>query len=156
MSTTPSDLLTRLSATLSRLDRAVAAGRSGRWNHKPADGWSAHEILAHLRASNDILTPRIVQILVRDNPPLIAFDERKWSEINGFESQSVDVLFERIASQRQDLVHALRRVPESDWSRAGTHEVHGPLTVAQIAAHLIGHEEEHLDEIERLIAHDPA
>jgi hypothetical protein len=151
MSGTTNDLLRRLAKAVSDLNRLVSGGRTGRWNHRPADAWSAHQVLAHLRASNDILTPRIYQMLVRDNPPLAAFDERRWVEVGGFEDQSIDILFERISSQQHDLMQTLRHVSETDWNRTGNHEISGEVTVAQIVNHLVGHEEEHIAEIERLL-----
>ena len=155
MSAKTSDLLLRLSETVSRLNHVVSRGRTGRWNQQAEGAWSAHEILAHLRASNEILTPRIYQILVRDNPPLAGFDERRWVEVCGYEQQSIDVLFEGISSQRHELIQILRRVSDSEWQRSGTHEVHGPITIEQIVGRLVGHEEEHIVDIERLLSTAP-
>jgi hypothetical protein len=151
MSARSNELLSRLAETVSRLNRVVSGGRTGKWNKRPEEGWSAHEILAHVRASNEILTPRVYQTLVRDNPPLPSFDERKWVEVCGYDQQSIDVLFERISSQTQELIHVLRRAPESAWQRSGNHEERGSITVEQLVVHLVAHEEEHIDEIDRLL-----
>ena len=147
-----SDLRRRLEDGLTRLGRIVAAVPDrAAWDRRGEDEWSAHEVLVHLRASSEILAPRIPQMLVRDNPPLTAFDERKWAEIGGYAAMAPDLLFARIAMPRYELIELLRRLPDEAWRRTGTHEVSGPVTIAQVVAHLAGHDEEHLDQIERLL-----
>ena len=68
------DLVERLAATPGRI-AAMAAGRSPEaLSAAPDDGeWSAVAVLAHVRASDDILSPRLVAILVREEPTLPAF-----------------------------------------------------------------------------------
>src|SRR5262245_7699508 len=70
----------RLAAALSRLEDADSVIGAG------PDEWSPAEVLAHLRASNSTLEPRIYHVLIRDNPPLPAFDERRWAEVARYAS----------------------------------------------------------------------
>src|SRR4051794_15202097 len=69
--------------------------------------WSPAEILAHLRAVDDIQSIRAYMILTRDEPPLPAFDERAWSRVAGYLTlhprASLDLYFRR----RIELGHAL-------------------------------------------------
>ena len=77
-------LLARLAAIPDRIARAVAGWSEAELRAAPTAGeWSAVDILAHLRASADIMTPRIYMVLVRDRPPLPAYDERRWAQIAG-------------------------------------------------------------------------
>ncbi|MCC6793419.1 MAG: DinB family protein, partial [Thermomicrobiales bacterium] len=124
----------------------------GVWTTDDDGGWTAHDVLVHLRASAEILTPRIMQILVRDVPPLPAFDERRWAEVGGFHAMSPDELFARIAIPRYELIQVLRRLGRDDWARTGLHEQHGKIGLEAIVAHLAGHEEEHLAQIRDLLA----
>src|SRR2546423_1259317 len=70
----------RFAAAISRLEDAdsVTKGRPGEW--------SAEEVLAHVRASNDILEPRIFYILARAGAPLVEVDERRWAEVAHYAS----------------------------------------------------------------------
>src|SRR5690242_11399826 len=74
-------LLERLVGIPERIAGVVAGWDATTLRAPAADGWSAAQILAHIRASDDILAPRIYAILTRDNPPLPAYDERRWAEI---------------------------------------------------------------------------
>jgi hypothetical protein len=109
--------------------------------------WSPHEVVAHLRAANEILEPRILQVLVRPNTPLIGFDETLWVLVLGFASVPVTDLLQTMAWRRKEVVHALRAIPPEAWERTGTHEVRGPLTVFELAAQIADHEDEHLAQI---------
>jgi hypothetical protein len=108
-------------------------------------------VLVHLRASSEILTPRVTQMLTRDEPPLPAFDDRAWARVAGYRDMSGDALFARIALPRYELIQTLRRAGDAAWARTGIHERHGRITVAQVVAHIVAHEREHLDQIEALL-----
>ena len=71
-------LLSRLRAIPEHIACLVEGRSESDLHARPeADMWSAAEILAHLRASDDIVSPRIYQILVRNSPPLVGYDERR-------------------------------------------------------------------------------
>lgn len=140
------DNLTRMNALVSR-----SASHPG-WATSPrGDAWSAQAVMAHVRASDEILTPRVYQILVRDNPPLAEFEERRWAEVAGYDAMPAEAHFARIAIRRYELLQTLRALAPDDWQRIGTHESRGEVTLAQIVELIVAHETEHFDEIERLL-----
>jgi hypothetical protein len=134
----------RLAAALSRLEDADSVMGVG------ADEWSPAEVLAHLRASNATLEPRIYHVLIRDNPTLPAFDERRWAEVARYASLPIIESLEALRLIRNELVRTLRSIPEADWQRTGTHEVRGPMTVFDIAIYIANHDDEHIAQIEQL------
>lgn len=149
---TTQDLIRRLEDGITGLDRLLSGGIDReRWDTSVAEGWTPRQILAHVRASDEILTPRVYQMLVRDEPPLPAFDERRWCEVAGYESMPLDAVFARIAIRRYELVQLLRILPAEAWERAGIHEVSGRVTILQVLTHIAEHEEEHLAEIQGLL-----
>ena len=113
--------------------------------------WSPHEVVAHLRAANDILEPRILQVLVRPNTPLIGFDEVLWLDVLGYAALPTTDLLQTMMWRRKELVHALRGIPPEAWEHTGTHEVRGPMTVFEIATQTADHEDEHLAQIARAV-----
>jgi hypothetical protein len=138
------DLLDRLSMVPERIARAVA-GIPEPDKNKPLskDEWSAAEILAHLRASDDIVAYRLYAILARDLPFLPAYDERRWAEVAGYAHTDFDLSLKTYALRRMELVNMLRMVALDDWKRLGTHEVKGRVSLLDIATSLVEHEEEH-------------
>ena len=145
------DLLDRLAGIPERV-AVVVAGRSERQGRTPAsdDGWSVAEIVAHMRAADDIWTPRILMTLTRDHAPLAAYDERRWAEVLGYAQTDVQLSLRSFTLRRAELVTALRRATSEDWKRVGIHEVRGALSLAELVSGLLEHEEEHCEQLEAL------
>jgi hypothetical protein len=146
-------MVERLAQTPHRLAAAAAGKSPAELAAAPADDeWSPLAVLAHLRASDDILAPRLLMMLVRDEPPLPSFDERRWAELMGYDEHEFQELLAAFTFKRAELVHALRRLSQSDWQRGGTHDVSGWITLPDILRHLADHEDEHCRQIETLLA----
>ena len=147
------DLVERLAATPGRI-AAVAAGRSPEALSSARENgeWSAVDVLAHLRASDDILSPRLIAILVREEPTLPAFDDRRWGEVMGYAESDFQELLAAFTFRRAELVRVLRSLSPNDWQRAGQHEARGRITLLETLRHLVEHEVEHCLQLEALFA----
>ena len=146
-------LLERLVAVPEQIAKAVAGWDIGQLRALgPADGWSAAEILAHLRASDDIFVPRFYAVLTRDNPPLLDFDERRWAEVASYSEARFAPSLTAFRMRRLELVSTLRRAEPAEWLRIGTHETRGPLTLLELAESLLAHEEEHCAQLRAMPA----
>ena len=146
-----SDLIARLSAIPARITQATAGWSEGQLRAAPADDqWSAAAILAHLRASDDILAYRAYMILVRDSAPMPSFDERRWAEVAGYTKADFHTSLEAFRLRRAELAAMLRRAGPDDWRRSGVHEERGSLALIDIITHVVEHEEEHCAQIEAL------
>jgi hypothetical protein len=143
------ELIDRLEQVPERLARALAGDAAQRPATGP-EGWSAVEILAHVRASDDIIAYRAYAILARDNPPLPAYDDRRWAEVTQYLEVETAASLAAFAAKRAELVRVLRHVAPADWERQGVHEVNGPLTLRQVVAFLLEHDEEHCAQLEAL------
>ena len=111
------------------------------------ESWSPREILAHVRAGDDLLTGRIYVLLVRENPPFLEVNERRWDEIAGYVEYPLDLLLDSYTLRRKELVLMLRRIGPADWKRTGEHAKRGRMTVYTIAKHISDHELEHLAQL---------
>ena len=123
--------------------RALVRSTGERDESSEPDGWNSREVFAHLSASDAIVAPRIMQILVRENPPLPAFDERVWAELTRSDRVELELQLARFEISRAELVGMLRRLTQEQWARHGEHEVRGPMSVLQIAKSIVDHEAEH-------------
>jgi hypothetical protein len=131
----------RFAAVMSRLEAADSVEAL-----RPGD-WSAAQVLAHVRASQDIIEPRILAILARDNPPLLSFDDRAWADVGRYNFVPVTEALESMRTRRRELMRALRALGPEGWQRTGQHEVRGTLSVLNIARRIADHEDEHLEQI---------
>jgi hypothetical protein len=145
------DLIARLSAIPARIGQATAGWSEGQLRAAPAGhDWSAAAVLAHMRASDDILAYRAYMILVRDSAPLPSFDERRWAEVAGYTEADFRTSLEAFRLRRAELAAMLRRAGPGDWRRSGVHEERGALALIDIITHVVEHEEEHCAQIEAL------
>jgi uncharacterized damage-inducible protein DinB len=143
------EMIERLRDVPARIATAFGTRSASQLYAAPAEGgWSVAEILAHLRASDDILAYRAYMILARDNPPLPAFDERHWAEIAGYGRLDVLDSLQVYTLRREELVAMLRELPPEAWARAGQHEQRGPVTLLDALTALVEHEEEHVAQLE--------
>ncbi len=141
-------LLSRFAAIPARIARVIEGRDEEKLHAKPAQAeWSMVDIFAHMRASDGIVTPRIYAILVRDSPPLIAYDERRWAKVASYAEIEFHTSLRLFALQRTELVNVLRQLAPEDWQRAGMHEELGPQTVLNIVTGLLEHEEEHCTQL---------
>jgi hypothetical protein len=138
-----------LAATPAEL-RELLARAEARPRAPEAGQWSALEVLRHLLASDAILSPRVMQILVRPGAPLAAFDERAWAELAARAGLTPAQELDLFAARRAALVGLLRTLTPAEWAHEGEHEVAGRLSVARIVAHLAEHEREHLAQLGEL------
>jgi DinB superfamily len=144
------DLLVRLAAIPTRVASAVAEGSKLRLHPPSVVGeWSTAEIFAHMRASDDIMSPRAYMILVRDQPPLAAYDDRRWAEVAGYAQADFQTLLQAFTLRRAELVSMLGCIAPEEWRRVGVHEAHGPVSLLDVITTLVEHEEEHCTQLER-------
>lgn len=144
-------IINRIADIPHRIARTVDGWTDDELHARPAVGeWSAADILAHLRAADDILTPRLYQMLVRENPTFLAYEERVWAEVLGYANGDFNTSLQTYTLRRTELVNALRRLTPEQWERTGVHEHLGSITVQELAADMVHHEEEHCTQIEAL------
>lgn len=142
-------LLFRLLDVPSRIAHAIQGSSEAKLHTAPSKGeWSAAEIFAHVRASDDIVAYRAYAILTRDNPPLTAYDERRWSEVARYAQVDVYPSLTVYTLRRNELVNMLRQVTLDEWSRVGTHEERGILSLLYMLTMFVEHEEEHCAQLQ--------
>jgi hypothetical protein len=142
-------LLFRLSDVPLRVARAVEGYNETALRIASGEGeWSAADILAHMRASDAIVAYRAYVLLTRDNPTLLAHDERHWAEVARYVEINFRSSLALYALRRAELVNMLRHANVEDWQRAGLHEERGSVSLLDVVTSLVEHEEEHCVQLE--------
>lgn len=80
-------------------------------------------------------------ILVRDQPPLPAWDDRRWAEVAGYAACLVQESLALFTLRRAEVVAMLRATPAAHWARTGAHEDYGTLSLLVVVRGLVAHEE---------------
>ncbi|MGH2586219.1 MAG: DinB family protein [Dehalococcoidia bacterium] len=146
------EVIARLEAMPERLRVAFATAGAGAADRAPSPGeWSAQELLAHIRSVDALLAPYIVLLTVLEKPAFSGADERALAERAGYLEDDVETALTAFTTRRGELVRLLKRLNAADRQRESVHTAYGRFTIADYAAHLAAHEQEHLPEVERAL-----
>ena len=154
-SLTTEQVLTLLAETPPRI-AALTTGLAPAQLHTPPkyDGWSANDVLAHLRACADVWGNCIVAMLAEDTPTLRAVNPRTWIKQTDYLELEFRPSLHAFATQRADLLAVLEPLPIDAWSRAGTVTGAGKVlerTVLFYAQWLARHERQHVKQVECIV-----
>lgn len=145
-------VLARLESSVRRITWAIVDCDDDEKAQAPAKGqWSPIQILAHVKACDDIITSRIAMILTRARPTLLNFDEHVWAEIAGYVDAPDDQTLMAYQRHRGEMVWQLRRLPDEAWDYVGVHETRGELTLYDLVNSFLEHEEEHVANLETIL-----
>jgi hypothetical protein len=119
------------------------------------DGWSANDVLAHLRACADVWGGCMLTILSHDTATLRAVNPRSWIKKTDYLEQEFQPSLQAFTKQRAELLAVLEPLAPAGWSRAALVTGAGkPLewTVLSYAQRLASHERAHVKQIESLVS----
>jgi hypothetical protein len=118
-------------------------------------GWSANEVLAHLRACGDVWGGNIVTILNQDKPTLRGINPRAWIKKTDYPEQEFHHSLQAFTTQRAELLAVLKALPPEAWLRTAIGiDMIGQRferNVLHYADGLARHERSHLKQIERIV-----
>jgi hypothetical protein len=116
------------------------------------EGWSAHDVLAHLASrQGEALGGRLHAIVEQDNPLIASIGEEDALERSGFRQRSLAELLDGFASERAEIMAWVRTIPPASLTRTGRHEEAGIITAADILHHFAFHDLLHTRQICTLI-----
>jgi len=141
-------------AIISKLIANIPAERLTR---RPApEKWSVAEILAHL-AEDEIATAwRYRQIVEHTNIALAGFDQDLWANLGGYSTRDPHDSHALYRLLREANLQFLRALTPEQWECFGVHAERGRITVRELATHMVGHDANHIAQIQRILIHDPA
>jgi hypothetical protein len=145
------DLLTALSAGPPVLRTLMSVIKDG----GPAggdDGWSAVEIICHMRDAEQIAFDRDQQMSAQERPVLEAYDQDELAKRREYVRQDVDTAIAGFEDVRNRHVEFLKNLPPAGWARVGVHQEMGEVTIQQHVAHMAAHDPLHFAQLARLSA----
>jgi N-acetylmuramic acid 6-phosphate etherase len=147
--------LEALRALPASIAAAIADASDERLSARPSeDQWCTKEHVEHLIDGDALGSQRIAAILAEDSPTLVNRDDdaenRKIFDAGAREAR-IESLLSRLRDGRADLVALVEDVPHASWSRTGEHDLYGPISVYQVARHVVCHDYNHLQAVRRLL-----
>lgn len=115
--------------------------------------WSIKEIMCHLRdMEREAYLARYTRILTEENPALPNVDQDRIAFESDYISQDSKAALADFKSLRSETIRTLDGAPVEAWSRSGTHEKDGPMTIEQLVLRQIkGNDLNHLVQMKDIV-----
>ena len=135
------------------LARLIVTAPDAALSQAPAPGkWSVVAILAHLAEDELSSSWRYRQMLEQPGTALASFDQEEWARRGDYASWDPGEALEMFRLLRQANLRLLAGLTAEEWERHGVHAERGRFTVAELALHMVGHDERHIEQIGRILA----
>jgi hypothetical protein len=140
-------------ATAKKLERLIKGVPASRLRKRPAaDKWSVSEILAHLADAEIVGGFRMRLILGAPGTPVAAFDQDSWVTSGHYEKRDPRKSVEQFRVAREANLALLKSLTPEQWKHYGMHSERGQETIEHIVRMFAGHDINHLQQIERILA----
>ncbi|MCB9450293.1 MAG: DinB family protein [Anaerolineaceae bacterium] len=114
-------------------------------------GWTALEVLCHLRDFDTIFYLRAVMMIEQDNPRLPAYDHEAMAIERGYNQQDLRQVCNEFRASRERTRDFFKSLTPEQWERAGIHPESGHFTMTNAVLQVAGHDVNHLEQITRIL-----
>ena len=146
-------LLAVVRSTPDRLKVALAGVPRKLVMWRPAPGkWSIHEIVCHMREAERLgYLRRYTEILAKDNPTFPDVDGDALALEGQYRRLNLREVLRDWRAARKECLAVLKKVKGAQWTRIGTHETAGPMSLETVLRRqALGNDEAHLVQIENI------
>jgi hypothetical protein len=140
-------------ATAKKLASLIKGVPTAKLRKRPAPGkWSIAEILAHLADAEIAGSWRMRLILGAPGTPVAAFDQDTWVTAGHYEKRDPRKAVEQFRVLREANLALLKSLKPEQWKQFGIHSERGEESIEHIAKMFAGHDLNHIQQIERILA----
>jgi hypothetical protein len=141
-------------ATTRKLDRLFKGVSTARLRQRPApEKWSISEIIAHLADAEIVVGFRLRFILGSPGAPIVAYDQDKWVTSGHYDKRDPRKSVEQFSVLRQWNLALLKSLNPEQWKDYGMHSERGQESIEHMVRMVAGHDINHLQQIEKILAH---
>lgn len=140
-------------ATPKKLDRMVKGVATAKLRKRPTpEKWSVAEILAHLADVEIVIGWRMRSILGAPGTAVQAYDQNAWVAALHYEKRDPRQSLTQQRVLREANLAMLKTLTPAQWKQFGTHSERGQESIERIVQMVAGHDLNHIQQIERIIA----
>ena len=140
-------------ATAQKLAKLMKRASPAKLRKRPApDKWSPAEIIAHLADVEIVIGWRVRSILGAPGTPIQAFDQDAWVTTGHYAKRDTRKSLEQFRVLRDTNLALYKTLSPEQWKHHGMHSERGEETLEKIVRMMAGHDVNHLEQIERILA----
>ena len=146
----PLKMLAAAPAKVAKLLKGVSPAKARK---RPApEKWSIAEIVAHIADTEIVGGYRIRAILGEPGTQIIGFDQDSWVTALHYDKRDLRKSFEQYRGLREANLALLKSLTPEQWEHHGMHSERGKETVDTVVRMFAGHDINHIQQIERILA----
>ena len=111
------------------------------------EGWTPHEVAAHLADVEVVLAVRLRKVLAEEEPTLQPFDQEVWGERLYYGSRELATSLATYAANRQSNLELMRLAGDAGLERKYSHPEFGNRPIRAFVEHIADHDVAHLRQI---------
>ena len=140
-------------ATAQKLAKLMKRASPAKLRKRPApDKWSPAEIIAHLADVEIVIGWRVRSILGAPGTTIQAFDQDAWVTTGHYAKRDTRKSLEQFRVLRDTNLALYKSLSPEQWKHHGMHSERGEETIEKIVRMMAGHDVNHLEQIERILA----
>jgi len=141
--------------TAAKLAKLVEGASREQLAKRPAaDKWSVSEILVHLAEAEVSCFWRYRQMIEHNGASIIPFDQDLWYKLGDYPSRDPQESLQLFRMMRDANLRMFDHLAPEQWQLGGVHRERGPMTVADLARQMAGHDINHIAQVEKLVGRD--
>jgi DinB superfamily len=117
-------------------------------------GWTALEVLCHLRDFDSLFRQRGVLMSEQEYPTLPRLDHEQLARDGNYNGQNLAQVIAEFTASRQQTLRFFAELPDALWPRAGVHPERGHFTMLDAALQIGMHDTIHIEQITRILYHN--
>jgi hypothetical protein len=142
--------------TAAKLAKLIEGVPADKLSKRPTpDKWSIGEILAHLAEAEVGSFWRYRQMIEHNGSAIIPFDQDLWYKLGEYPSRNAQDSLTLFRLLRDGNLRMFDKLTPEQWQMGGIHAERGPMTVADLARQIAGHDINHLAQLERMLGAEP-
>ena len=143
--------------TAAKLASLIQGVPAARLSQRPAaDKWSISEVLVHLAEAEIGSYWRYRQMLEHNGSTLVSFDQDLWYELGDYSRRDPHESLQLFRMLRDGNLRMFDKLTPEQWQKGGVHAERGPMTVADLARQIAGHDINHVAQVEKILAAEQA
>lgn len=148
-----SDALKLQAAAPRKLAQLLKGVKAAKARKRPAPAkWSISEIVSHIADTELVVGYRIRAILGAPGAQITGFDQDAWVTALHYDKRDLRKAFEQYRGLREANLVLLKTLTPEQWKYHGMHNERGAESVETIVRMVAGHDLNHFQQIERILA----
>jgi hypothetical protein len=137
--------------TAAKLAKLVDGATREQLAKRPApDKWSVSEVLAHLAEAEVSCFWRYRQMIEHNGSEIIPFDQDLWYKLGDYAARDPQESLQLFRLMRDANLRLFDQLTPEQWKLGGVHIERGPMSIADLARQMAGHDVNHIAQIEKM------